>query len=108
MALITCKECSSEVSSNANTCPKCGVRVKPASKVWMWVIGVPIVSFAAVVVFGMNTPGYEAKQRDRQQFAVCMADLNDPLKDQYAKNTIIRPVCERLRNEFRAKHNAEP
>ena len=27
MALIKCKECGTEVSSKAETCPKCGVRV---------------------------------------------------------------------------------
>ena len=28
MALITCKECSTEVSSEAKTCPKCGVVIQ--------------------------------------------------------------------------------
>lgn len=29
MALIKCKECGNEISSKAETCPKCGVRLKP-------------------------------------------------------------------------------
>lgn len=31
MALIKCKECGNEVSTEAKTCPKCGARVKPSS-----------------------------------------------------------------------------
>lgn len=27
MAIVKCKECSSDVSSKAETCPKCGVKV---------------------------------------------------------------------------------
>lgn len=32
MALIKCKECGNEVSSKAETCPKCGVRFKASPK----------------------------------------------------------------------------
>lgn len=31
MALIKCKECGNEVSTEAKTCPKCGARVRPSS-----------------------------------------------------------------------------
>lgn len=32
MALIKCKECGNEISSKAETCPKCGLRFKASSK----------------------------------------------------------------------------
>ena len=32
MALIKCKECGNEISSKAETCPKCGLRLKGSPK----------------------------------------------------------------------------
>lgn len=33
MAMITCKECGKEISSEAETCPHCGVKRQPSSKI---------------------------------------------------------------------------
>lgn len=107
MALITCKECSTEVSSEAKTCPKCGVRVKPASKVWMWVLGVPVAVFLVFAVIGANNPQAEAKHRDRQVYELCVSDANDPLRSSSFREAS-RSMCEKLRDDFRAKYGREP
>lgn len=42
MALVQCKECSNEVSTNAPACPKCGApvpRQRPKSKALLFVLG---------------------------------------------------------------------
>ena len=47
MALIKCKECGNEVSSKAETCPKCGARISPKPVGCGALIG---VIFLAIVI----------------------------------------------------------
>lgn len=53
MAIVACKECGKEVSSQARLCPHCGVKVKASSagKVFVWLIFglVGFLLFGAVV-----------------------------------------------------------
>lgn len=50
MALISCKECGSEVSSKAETCPKCGVRVLAEPIGCGMTIGVVVASVIIIPV----------------------------------------------------------
>lgn len=111
MSLIACRECGSEVSSQAQTCPKCGVRVKPPSKTWVWVLGVPaglVVLFLLIGAVAGNSPEAKAKQKDRSVLEMCLSDLNDPLKSPAAKATIVRPVCEKMKDDFIRKYGHAP
>jgi len=45
MALITCKECKKEISSNASTCPHCGCNRTTASRFWLFFFVVLAVIF---------------------------------------------------------------
>lgn len=45
---------------------------------------------------------------ERRKYELCLSDLNDPTKSQHEKATVIGPVCERFKTEFRAKYNKEP
>ena len=58
MALIKCKECGSEVSSKAKTCPKCGIRVAVKPRSYSRLIGV--IFFGAVVYFAFSNPPSDA------------------------------------------------
>jgi hypothetical protein len=51
MALIKCKECSKEISSEAATCPHCGVKVKKSSSLGSGCLLVLVI----VVVLGAIT-----------------------------------------------------
>lgn len=51
MALIKCKECGSEVSSKAATCPKCGARVAPEPMGCGRLIGISLLVVIIVLVF---------------------------------------------------------
>jgi hypothetical protein len=62
MTLIKCRECEAQVSSDAKTCPKCGAPV-PHPKLWPWVVGIPVILFAAFILYGMSIPEYEAQAR---------------------------------------------
>lgn len=52
MALVKCRECGSEVSSEALACPKCGVRPKPKTSVlkvvfWLFIASIALPMFFA-------------------------------------------------------------
>lgn len=51
MSLIKCRECGNDVSTEAKTCPKCGVKVKkPMSRTMKWVLGFLGVSVVAGII----------------------------------------------------------
>jgi len=50
MALIACKDCKTEISSSAKSCPKCGAKLPTSSaKVFLYVLGIAVAVFLAVV-----------------------------------------------------------
>jgi len=56
MALITCKECSSEISSWAKECPICG---KPATSLFTWIFRI-IFGCIFTIIIGFGVIGYLA------------------------------------------------
>lgn len=46
MALVTCRECKTQISSAATACPNCGAKRKPKTSVFTWLL----LGFAIVVV----------------------------------------------------------
>ena len=48
MALITCKECSNQISDTVKQCPQCGAKVKKST-----LLGNLGVGFIAITIFGM-------------------------------------------------------
>jgi hypothetical protein len=108
MPLITCKECGNEVSSEAKACPKCGARVKRRSLAWLWVLIVPLGIFVVFAIIGGNDPKIQTMGHDRRVYEQCMKEFNDELLDRNARQTIIAPVCLRMREEFRRKYGREP
>jgi hypothetical protein len=54
MALIVCKDCSKEFSTDAKRCPNCGAR-KPKKKSYLkWLIYLVLIYFIGLVVFLQN------------------------------------------------------
>ena len=54
MALIKCRECGSQVSTEAANCPKCGASVESQKSKLLWFVGVVVV-FLAVALFCLFT-----------------------------------------------------
>lgn len=40
MALVTCTECTAEISSEAKTCPKCGAKPVKKTSLTTWIVGI--------------------------------------------------------------------
>ncbi len=58
MALITCPECNKEISDKAKACPTCGA-VAPKTKVWPWLVGIPVGFVALILTWSGSKPDYE-------------------------------------------------
>lgn len=52
MALIKCKECNEEISSKAENCPKCGIKIKGKTNPFIMIFFGIITVF--IVIFVMN------------------------------------------------------
>ncbi len=48
MALVKCKECGSEISNKAKTCPNCGAKVPAKTSAFTWLVLIIIVVFVYV------------------------------------------------------------
>lgn len=63
MALIACKECNKEISSEAKACPSCGAKV-PHTKWWLWI---PLSLGVAFLGYGFSIPEWEARAREERK-----------------------------------------
>ena len=106
MALITCKECGSEVSTTAKACPKCGAKV-PKTKWWLWI---PLGLVAAFLLFGAlvgNTPEGQAKSQERRAIELCWDEQKrkslDPGTQRFVAST-----CEMMERKFQEKYGVKP
>lgn len=66
MALIPCKDCGEQISGAAVACPKCG-SVAHKTRVWPWVVGVPLLLFVLFIGYGFTIPEYETKARQERE-----------------------------------------
>lgn len=107
MALVPCKECNHEVSDAAKACPGCGARVKPASKAWMWIVGIPAVLFVFFAIKGHNDPHIQQMQVDRKAIDRCMDELDNPLTPM-ANREFIRGTCAMMTEQFTQKYGRKP
>lgn len=51
MALVKCKECGSDVSTKAKTCPKCGAKAPKKTSLFTWIV----TGFVAAAIIGTFT-----------------------------------------------------
>lgn len=106
MALIACKECSKDVSTEAKACPNCGARIKPKSKAvrntLLAVVGLTVafLGFGAIV---SNSPEGQARAKDRAGYEECLR-----VKRQNPDNQFASDACEYMKSEFVKKHGRNP
>lgn len=107
MAIIECRECKAKVSSEAVTCPACGVRVKPKAKVLRWVLGVPAAIFALFMVVGMLNSNPE-KTQARNAYDTCLDSLSSSDRARNGTSSFIAGACEKMRADFIQKYGVNP
>lgn len=73
MALMSCKECGTEISTKARACPKCGAKV-PHTKWWLWG---PLGLFALVFTWGAITGPKTTADLARMETEACMRRQGD-------------------------------
>lgn len=81
MALKKCKECGSQVSTDAKRCPQCGAKVKkPIGFLGMIALGLMVIGISKCVMDQSNRPQQAAKtpeqiERDAKNEAEFQADV---------------------------------
>ena len=102
MALMHCKECSAEISSTANTCPKCGARLK-RSKVWL--LFIPIIAIALFLSYGayINASRTPEQRLEARAVSLCyeMVKKGSPLYSGIAD-------CVSMRSDYYKKWGENP
>ena len=123
MALVKCKECGNEVSSEAETCPKCGSRVADKPMGCGALIGVVILVGIIISVFsnifspgtptGVSTtqPSSQPRQEETKPLPDMIPSLATKPIDQRAtaKAASVKPerFCKALGQALRSKHDPE-
>ena len=64
MALIKCRECGSQVSSKAEACPKCGVKMKKKTGCGTMVVALLLAPFVFVAVNSVLSPSSSSSFSD--------------------------------------------
>ncbi len=102
MALISCNECSNEVSDNATKCPHCGARLKSSliTKSIKFLFGAIFVFLIAVLVVNSCVPKYEMDALENRR--VCQEVLagGNRLSSTWQK-------CQHIYNEAISKGKIE-
>lgn len=90
MALIPCKECGEQISDNATICPKCGIRNRPRSTWWMWLLGVPVALFFLLIIVGMVVGGDRSQNFQAAAERAVAAQLKDDSSAQFSGVYLVR------------------
>ena len=124
MALRTCAECGHAVSSTAIACPGCGAVTGNAAivtppvkrggrgvgRVLLFLFLGGIVILVLLFVLGSiigSTPEGKERERERDAIEFCWKDYERKSFDPGSK-LLIAKVCEKMEDDFRAKHGVNP
>ncbi|ENX22472.1 hypothetical protein F892_01714 [Acinetobacter vivianii] len=77
MALINCKECGVQVSTQAKACPNCGAKVKKPTSIFTWIILVIVVFGIFAAIGGGDKSGGTSSGSSEVQLSPKEQALND-------------------------------
>lgn len=86
MALIKCKECGADVSSKAQTCPNCGVKV--AKKNGLFSVFLAFVIFVSIISIWGNSDDKGEKVNQVSESALGNADSNTQSPENEKTNSV--------------------
>lgn len=125
MALISCPECSKEVSDAALSCPGCAYPIASAEgkkesqqatddkkgmgvvpKILL-IIGGLFAAFMALGLYKSNTPEGQAKARARDAIRLCWAEQG---RKSFSSDTqrFVAGACESMEEDFKRKYGVNP
>lgn len=85
MALLNCKECNNQVSTQAKRCPHCGAKA-PKKKMSMWIV-IPTLVFWSVIIYACSqasenmTPAEKTERAMRHAAYQCGYSIKETLND---------------------------
>nr|WP_139183761.1 hypothetical protein [Pseudomonas sp. NFPP33] len=109
MAMTVCHECKKDISSTAKACPHCGAEA-PKTKIWPWIIGIPVILFVGLMIIGFfasNSPRGQEKAKARDAISLCWEEQQDKSITPESQR-FIASVCYKMEQEFRDKYRASP
>ena len=106
MALLTCKDCGTEVSSSAKACVKCGAKV-PRTKWWLWLPLAGIAAFGLFAVSVSNDPGAQERSQARYAIDLCWETQKRKSLDPGASR-LAAEACEMMERRFEERWNRRP
>lgn len=123
MALISCAECSKEISDKASSCPHCGAPQatgavgtndgnpsREKSSIWKWVLGVPVGGFVLIMIVGScagNTPDGREREASRGAISQCWAEQERKSLNPSVARTVAA-ACEQMEENYRKKWGTAP
>lgn len=106
MALMPCKECGNEISTDAKACPKCGAKM-PKTKWWLWIpLGLVVIFLGFGAVVG-SSPEAQEKAKDRLAIDLCWGDQKRNSIDEGTQR-FIAGACEMMESKFTQKYGHRP
>ncbi|MDM5264763.1 zinc ribbon domain-containing protein [Sulfurovum sp. XTW-4] len=69
MGMIKCKECKSEISNKAKTCPQCGAPVPQKTSFLTWIFLISIIAIFLIVTSGPNNKSSMVSSSENKEFA---------------------------------------
>lgn len=69
MALVVCKDCGNQVSTDADKCPKCGAKMPKKTSRTTWLFGGALALLIGSCIHGMDGAREDAAQRQAQKVA---------------------------------------
>jgi hypothetical protein len=73
MALMKCRECGKEISTQASACPQCGAKV-PHTKWWLWV---PLGLLVGLFILGAITGPKNTTELAQMEAESCIRNKGD-------------------------------
>lgn len=87
--MITCSECSKPISASAKSCPNCG-STSHRTKVWPWLLGVPLVLLVLTLIYGSSIPEYQTQAREVRE----MCEKIAPFQRDVCRSNYDRAIAE--------------
>lgn len=107
MALVPCRECGAEISTEATACPKCGAVTRPKRRIWPWVLGAPVAGLGAMLLLGAMVGPPSEISMARQSIRECWNSQQSKSLTP-GGSRFVAGACEQMERDFTARFGRTP